>query len=733
VSHTGKNRRDRTDSTLAADGRGSGDLRRVRVLWLVKGLGPGGAEHLMVAAATVHDRERFRFDVEYLLPWTDALVPNLEALGVRTHCLDVRDERDLRWAARLRARLLADPVDILHAQSPYPAGIARLVVRSLPKAVRPRLVYTVHNTFPSFSAPTRILNGLTYPLDDADLAVSSEVHETIWPRLRNRTEVVVHGVLLDEVRAQLVHRDEVRTELGIGPDEKVAGTIANFRRQKDYPNLLAAARRLVDRGWAGRIVAVGQGPLEAEMRALHAQLGLGDRVLLLGQRADAVRVLAACDLFTMASDNEGLPVALMEALALGLPVASTAVGGIPEAVTNGVEGLLVPPKDPEALAGAIAAITGDDARRAEMAAAARVEGERFDIRHAVGRIEQLYRDLVPEPAPAEPAKPARQRPRPVELEIRRAEPADRDEILALLARSLGRDADPRFEQLFAWKHEENAFGPSPAWVATDGDRIAGFRVLMRWEFLDGLRTVKAVRAVDTATHPDYQGQGIFTTLTLHGIEELRDDVAFVFNTPNDQSRPGYLKMGWQVVGKLPTAVRPTRVSGIPRILTARVPAERWTSPSTAGEDAATVLEDTGAVEALLASMPIARGLHTRLSPEFLRWRYATPLLGYRAVVAPGGLRDGLAIFRIRARGDAREAALSAVIARGDDRELVARLTRAVANVADADYVIRIGGGAVAPGGMVQLPGQGPVLTWRAVGSPTPPARWDLSLGDIELF
>jgi L-malate glycosyltransferase len=704
--------------------------RQVKVLWLVKGLGPGGAEHLMVAAAAVHDRDRFRFDVEYLLPWKDALVPALSALGVRTHCLDVRDERDLRWAARLRARLLRDPVDILHAQSPYPAGIARLVVRSLPKSARPRLVYTVHNTFPSFSAPTRILNGITYPLDDADLAVSAEVHETIWPRLRSRTEVVVHGVLLDEVRAQLAHKDEVRAELGIGATEKVAGTIANFRRQKDYPNLLAAARRLLDRGWDGRIVAVGQGPLEHEVRTLHQELRLGDRVLLLGHRPDAVRVLAACDLFTMASDNEGLPVALMEALALGLPVACTAVGGIPEAVTDGVEGLLVPPKDPAGLADAIEAITADDDRRAEMAAAARLAGERFDIRHAVTRIEELYRDLVPEPPPDPPAKPRR---KPVDLTIRRAEPADRDEILALLAQSLGREADPRYEQLFAWKHEENAFGPSPAWVATDGDRIAGFRVLMRWEFVDGVRTVKAVRAVDTATHPDYQGQGIFTKLTLHGIEELRDDVAFVFNTPNDQSRPGYLKMGWQVVGKLPTAVRPTHVSGIPRIVTARVPAERWTTPSAAGEDAAAVLHDTRAIEELLGSLRPSPGLRTRLSPGFLRWRYATPLLGYRAVVAPGGLQEGVAIFRIRARGDAREAALSTVLARDDDRALVGRLTRAVARVADADYVIRIGGGRVAPGGMVQLPGQGPVLTWRAVGSPSPPARWDLSLGDIELF
>jgi L-malate glycosyltransferase len=374
--------------------REGGSPRPIRVLWLVKGLGPGGAEHLMVAAATVRDREDFRFEVDYLLPWKDALVGDLEALGVPTRSLEVRDERDLRWALRLRRRLLDEPVDILHAHSPYPAGVARLVVRTLPRRVRPRLVYTVHNTFHSFSTPTRILNGITYPLDDADLAVSVEVHETIWSHLQGRTEIVVHGVLLDRVRAALAERDATRAELGLSPGEPVVGTIANFRAQKDYPNLLATARLLLDRGWPGRIVAVGQGPLEAEMRARHEQLGLGDRVLLLGQRDDAVRVLAACDVFTMASDNEGLPVALMEALALGLPVASTAVGGIPGAVTDGVEGLLVPPRDPEALADAIATITADPALRAAMADAARRAGERFDIRIAATRIEQLYRDLV---------------------------------------------------------------------------------------------------------------------------------------------------------------------------------------------------------------------------------------------------------------------------------------------------------------------------------------------------
>lgn len=326
---------------------------------------------------------------------------------------------------------------------------------------------------------------------------------------------------------------------------------------------------------------------------------------------------------------------------------------------------------------------------------------------------------------------------PVPLTFRRADERDRPAILDLLRVSLGREVDDRYDALFAWKHEENAFGPSPAWVACDGERIAGFRTLMRWEFVDPQRpdgTVRAVRAVDTATHPDYQGRGIFTRLTLHALEELTGEgVDLVFNTPNDQSRPGYLKMGWQVVGKLPTVVRPAHWYRLGRIAKARVPAERWSTPSTAGRPAAEVLADEAALEELLGALPTPRGLHTRLRPEVLRWRFGTPLLGYRALAAPGGARDGLAIFRIRRRGTAREAALVALLTRAGDRRTAGRLVRAVAREAQADYVLALGGPAWWPGGLVRLPRVGPILTCKPICAAEPPPQWDLTLGDIELF
>src|SRR3954452_6083945 len=213
---------------------------RIKVLWLVKGLGPGGAERLLVAAAARHDRARVAITCAYLLPWKDQLAPELEALGVPTVCLDAPNERDVRWAGRLRRLLRESSVDVLHAHSPYPAGIGRIVTRTLPRAERPACVYTLHNTWTSFAVPTRRLNEWTMHHDAADIAVSDHVRQTVPARLRGRTEVLVHGIDLASVRAQR-DRVGVRRELGLATDEIVFGTVANFRAQKDYPNLFAAA------------------------------------------------------------------------------------------------------------------------------------------------------------------------------------------------------------------------------------------------------------------------------------------------------------------------------------------------------------------------------------------------------------------------------------------------------------------------------------------------------------
>lgn len=368
----------------------------VRVLWLIKGLGPGGAERLLVSQAAVRDRSAVEVAVAYLLPWKDHLVAPLAEVGVRAVCLDGGREVDLRWARRLRRLLVERRPQVVHVHSPYVAVVTRLVLRTLPRRRRPALVVTEHNRWPRHDPVTRLANRLTLGLDDADLAVSDDVRATMGPRHRGRVEVVRHGVDLASVRAAEGGRDEVRAALGLGPEDLVVVTVANLRREKGLDVLLEAAAR-VDadpRGARVRFVVVGQGPLADELAARHERLGLGERVVLAGYRPDAVAVVAAADVFCLASRHEGLPVALMEALALGRPVVATRVGGIPELVDDGVEGLLVPPDDPRALADAVLRVADDEGLRERLADAAARAGAGVGIEPAQRRLEAIYRDLA---------------------------------------------------------------------------------------------------------------------------------------------------------------------------------------------------------------------------------------------------------------------------------------------------------------------------------------------------
>lgn len=702
-----------------------------RVLWVVKGLGPGGAERLLIAAAGAHDPERFEIECAYVLPWKDHLVGALEAAGVRTHCVSVT-RQDRRWPLRLAALIRGGGYDVVHVHSPLPGSVARLAVRSMARADRPGLVGTEHNRWETHRLPTRLANRWTGRWDDADFAVTDEVRESMRGAAGARATTLRHGIDLHETARALADRAEVRAEFGIGVDEFVIGTVANFRPQKDYPNLLGAARVLAERDLPVRVIAVGQGPQEAEIRALHAELGLGDRVLLTGFRDDAVRVMGACDAFTLASAWEGLPVAVMEALALGLPIVTTDVGGMAEEFTDGVDALLVPPSDAAALAAGWERVATDTAVCRRLAAASRGRAPEFGVQRTVAEIEQVYAQVARTAAPEtdEVAPPRPKRPTTPPLDIRPATAEDRGEVIALLQRSLGSDGDPRYPELFAWKHDTNRFGPSPMWVATDAGRIVAFRAFMRWEFVRGGAVLRAVRAVDTATDPDYQGRGLFRSLTMHGLDHVRaEGVDFVFNTPNSQSRPGYLKMGWREVGRLPAAVHFVGPRGAAAALRSRVPADRWSQPLSIG----VVVEDWLAATGPGDRWPVpvdVREVRTNLDEKFLAWRFGGPLLGYR-VVDDG---DAAIICRARRRGSALELAVVAGFgpARSTDR-LAARSARD----AGATYAIRLGQAQMSSPSsyFAPLPGGGPVLTWREVnGAGQPPlSNWAMTLGDVELF
>jgi GNAT superfamily N-acetyltransferase len=141
--------------------------------------------------------------------------------------------------------------------------------------------------------------------------------------------------------------------------------------------------------------------------------------------------------------------------------------------------------------------------------------------------------------------------------IREANSNDLPEIVTLLKSSLGDRSSEKSIEYWKWKHIDNPFGVSPVLVAEENNALIGVRAMMQWRWIEGKKIYKALRAVDTATHPSHQGKGIFKKLTLQLIEQAKkEEFDFVFNTPNKVSIIGYLKMGWIEWGRIPVLMRP---------------------------------------------------------------------------------------------------------------------------------------------------------------------------------
>jgi glycosyltransferase involved in cell wall biosynthesis len=187
----------------------------------------------------------------------------------------------------------------------------------------------------------------------------------------------------------------VREEFGIPENALVVATVANFAIEKGYPYLLEAARIVLEEIPEARFLLVGSGPLEKEIKEKARRIPQHEQIIFTGARHNVPEVLAATDLFVLASLWEGFPNVLLEATAMGKPVVATRVGGIPELIKSDQEGSLVPPKNAGALAGAIVSLLRDPEKGREMAIQARKKiREKFSLERMIDDYEALYLSLV---------------------------------------------------------------------------------------------------------------------------------------------------------------------------------------------------------------------------------------------------------------------------------------------------------------------------------------------------
>jgi L-malate glycosyltransferase len=363
--------------------------RRLTVLYVIWSLQAGGAERVVADLARKIDRRRFR-PLVCCLNFKGQLAVPLEAEGIPVFALDKRPRLDLRVLLRLVRLMRRERVDVVHTHLWTSSFWGRLAAVLAGVPVR---VVTEHNLDTWRRAPHWLADRCLARVTGHFIFVSAAVMEFYRSRLSlapSRYRVVLNAV----ERPPLENRPDpgaARARLGLAGARPVVGAVGRLEERKGHAFLLEALRRVGEAEPGVRGLIVGEGREKERLVELRDRLALGDRVRLVGYWPDLAEALAAIDVFVLPSLMEGHPLAVLEAMATARPIVATAVGGNAEAIEDGVNGLLVPPADPEALAAAILSLLRDPERAARLGRAARrTLEERFSLEASVQANEEVY-------------------------------------------------------------------------------------------------------------------------------------------------------------------------------------------------------------------------------------------------------------------------------------------------------------------------------------------------------
>ena len=290
---------------------------------------------------------------------------------------------------RMQGQIADLKPDVLHCHNLLALTHAGLL-RSAKFA--PRIVATKHGrSVPSTKGGGRVCRWLARRT--RMVAVSLEIQQSLhqWCRsTRFPVSVIPNGITAEAFRGRS-HREPVRRMLGCKPHNFVIGIVARLAEEKDHQTLLKAFQQLNQERPETRLVIIGDGPLREPLEQLAANGGTAPSIRFLGERHDIPHLLSGLDVFALSSRTEGLPMTVLEAMAAGLPIVASQVGGVPAAVENGVTGWLVPAGAPLALAQALKFVAQDKHAAHEMGQAGRKKLEReFSVSHTAARYEEVY-------------------------------------------------------------------------------------------------------------------------------------------------------------------------------------------------------------------------------------------------------------------------------------------------------------------------------------------------------
>lgn len=367
-------------------------MAQINVLQLITGLDIGGAEKLLLSTARRLNSNKYRTIVCYL-KGEGALSEDFEKSGIAVIALGMRHRLDFTAIIKLVRLIKKERIGLVQTHLIHAHIIGRIAAKLVGVPV---IISTEHNLYNRGGKYLllNLINRITARFTDRMIAISEAVKDSIVEsgRIRaSRVSVIYNGIDTNEFK----RINGKREEFPINPAPSVVGMVARLEPQKGHRYFLKAASQVVKDIPGVKFLVVGDGPLKEKLRTQATKLGLSRDVIFAGSRRDVPQILGALDILVLPSLWEGLSNVILEAMAAGKPVVATEVGGIPEVVKDGETGLLVPPKDPDALARAIVKLLQNKelAKRMGRAGKKRVK-EHFTIERTVAQTEKLYNSLI---------------------------------------------------------------------------------------------------------------------------------------------------------------------------------------------------------------------------------------------------------------------------------------------------------------------------------------------------
>ena len=370
---------------------------KLKILYVFAALPVGGAEQVLVTELKGLDRDLF-VPLVCVISEKGPMGQMIEQMGIPViplHRLK-KTQFDYGIIREIKEIILREKIVLVHTHL-YDGGKYGRIAARMAKV--PGIVHTAHNIYVKRRTKYHLINRILSSFTDRIIAVSEAVKESLvrYDRIkRKKIQVIYNGIDLSKFDGPSTQY-EVRAELGIQPDEYVIGVIARLEEQKGHRYLLEALSNIPEHLASLKILIVGDGQLRSALEAETKKKGLSSNVFFLGTRKPIAPILRALDLFLLPSLWEGFSMAILEAMAAGIPVVATRVGGAGEVITSGQDGLLIPPGDAQSLAEVIKDALRHRTKYLEMARIGRERvRQNFSQEKHMEALQALYLQILAE-------------------------------------------------------------------------------------------------------------------------------------------------------------------------------------------------------------------------------------------------------------------------------------------------------------------------------------------------